>query len=143
MDNQSTVKTYYFRVKNWAKDNENTLVLGASFVLVSIIAFGLGVLWQGSKAQKAPIIVDKSKSAFANKNHESGITNHGDLASGQEQKINTQASILYIASKSGAKYHLPSCPGAKQIKPENRIEFKSKEEAEARGYSPAANCPGL
>ncbi len=50
---------------------------------------------------------------------------------------------LVIASRSGTKYHLPTCPGAKQIKPENRIEFASPTAAAAAGYTPAANCPGV
>ncbi len=48
-----------------------------------------------------------------------------------------------VASKSGSKYHLISCPGAKQIKAENKIFFTSKVQAEAAGYKPAANCPEL
>lgn len=50
---------------------------------------------------------------------------------------------VVVGSKSGTKYHLPTCPGASQIKPENRIEFASIELARAAGYKPAANCPGL
>ena len=49
----------------------------------------------------------------------------------------------YVASKSGTKYHLPWCAGAKQIKEENKIWFTTKEEAEKAGYSPAANCKGI
>jgi Metal binding domain of Ada len=48
-----------------------------------------------------------------------------------------------VASKTGTKYHLTNCGGAKQIKPENKIFFSSRSEAEAAGYKPAANCPGL
>lgn len=50
---------------------------------------------------------------------------------------------ILVASKSGARYHLDTCPGAKQIKSENMIYFNSIDEAEAAGYTPAANCPGL
>ncbi len=49
----------------------------------------------------------------------------------------------YIASKSGTKYHLPWCAGAKQIKEENKIFFNSKDEAERAGYTPASNCKGI
>ena len=49
----------------------------------------------------------------------------------------------YVASKSGTKYHLVTCPGAKQIKPANKIFFATAAEAAAAGYSPASNCPGL
>lgn len=45
-----------------------------------------------------------------------------------------------VASKSGSKYHLPTCPGAKQIKPDNLISFTSIAAAEAAGYTAAANC---
>jgi hypothetical protein len=49
----------------------------------------------------------------------------------------------YVASKSGAKYYLPWCGGAKLIKDENKVWFASKADAEAAGYAPAANCKGL
>ncbi len=45
-----------------------------------------------------------------------------------------------VASKSGSKYHYPSCPGAKQIKEANKISFATPAEAEAAGYTLAANC---
>lgn len=54
-----------------------------------------------------------------------------------------QTAIAVVASKSGKKYHLPDCPGAKQIKPANLIRFESIDLARAAGYTPASNCPGL
>ncbi len=54
-----------------------------------------------------------------------------------------EETVVVIASKTGTKYHLPNCPGAKQIKPENQISFPSVAAALAAGYSPASNCPGL
>ncbi|MEN9920815.1 MAG: Metal binding domain of Ada, partial [Candidatus Parcubacteria bacterium] len=45
-----------------------------------------------------------------------------------------------VASKTGSKYHLPTCPGAKQIKPENLVSFATASAAQAAGYTPAANC---
>ena len=53
------------------------------------------------------------------------------------------SSGTYVASKNGTKYYLPSCGSSKRIKEENKIWFGTKEEAEAAGYGPAANCPGL
>lgn len=55
----------------------------------------------------------------------------------------TAMESIVVASQSGTKYHLPECPGALQIKPENKISFPSAAAAAAAGYSPAANCPGL
>lgn len=50
---------------------------------------------------------------------------------------------VYVASRSGSFYYLPSCSGAKRIKEKNMIWFTTKEDAEARGLHPANNCPGL
>jgi len=49
----------------------------------------------------------------------------------------------YVASKNGTKYHLPWCSGALRIKEENKVWFQTKEEAQAQGYAPAANCKGI
>ncbi|MDB5265155.1 MAG: protein of unknown function with transrane region [Parcubacteria group bacterium] len=49
----------------------------------------------------------------------------------------------YVASKSGEKYYLTTCSGVSRIKEENKVYFNTKAEAEAKGYEPAANCPGL
>src|SRR5690606_22759248 len=58
---------------------------------------------------------------------------------GEEAPLDAQgtASPKYVASKTGSKYHLPWCGGAKQIKEENKVWFQTKEEAEAAGYEPA------
>jgi hypothetical protein len=60
-----------------------------------------------------------------------------------ENDINPVSDFPVVVSRSGTKYHLLNCPGAQQIKSENKIEFPSAEAAEAAGYGPAANCPGL
>lgn len=49
----------------------------------------------------------------------------------------------YVGSKNGTKYHLPWCSGAKSINEENKVWFATKEEAEAKGYTPAGNCKGI
>ncbi len=52
-------------------------------------------------------------------------------------------AMVYVASKTGTKYHLPWCAGAQRIKDENKVWFATKEDAEAAGYTPAANCKGI
>ncbi len=49
----------------------------------------------------------------------------------------------YVGSKSGTKYYLTECSGAKRIKVTNKVFFATKADAAAAGYEPAANCPGL
>lgn len=50
------------------------------------------------------------------------------------------SSMEVVASKKGTKYHLPTCPGALQIKSENKIVFPSEQAAKAAGLERAANC---
>jgi hypothetical protein len=45
----------------------------------------------------------------------------------------------YIASKAGKKFHISSCPFAKNIKPKHRVEFASKSTALNQGYK-ACEC---
>jgi hypothetical protein len=74
-----------------------------------------------------------------------GVQISQQTASANEQKPTAypKAGIAVVVSRSGTKYHLPSCPGAKQIKTSNKITFSTIEEAKAAGYSAAANCEGL
>lgn len=139
MDTKSTIKILYLRAKNWLLENENLLVLGAGFILVTAISFGLGRLWEqqiGAESAKAPIVVNKAKT-------EDMVANISSAVATSKFSNQVAESIIYIASKKGEYYHLPSCPGGKAIKPENKIGFSSKEEAEKAGYKPAKNCPGL
>jgi competence protein ComEC len=46
----------------------------------------------------------------------------------------------YVASRPRNLFHKPSCPSAKRIKPENRIEFKTRDEAVKSGRTPAGDC---
>lgn len=61
----------------------------------------------------------------------------------RENPLEMAKTGMYVGSKSGSKYHLPSCPGALRILAENKVWFSSKEDALAKGYTPAANCKGL
>ena len=46
----------------------------------------------------------------------------------------------YVASKSGTKFHLPSCSHAKRILPDNLVTFASRDLAIAAGYDPCSVC---
>lgn len=46
----------------------------------------------------------------------------------------------YVGSKSSLKFHRLDCPWAKKISEENRIYFKSREEAIKHGYTPCKVC---
>jgi len=109
-------------------------------VLVGVASFGLGrlsVLPNHFEAHpgEARVLITPS----------SGMRSSVDttLRDSPAPTVDTNATSPQpvVASRSGTKYHLLTCPGASQIKAANRIEFASPAEARAAGYTPAANCP--
>ncbi len=52
-----------------------------------------------------------------------------------------EEKTTYILNKNTKKFHDPSCPGADDIKPKNRIEFYgTREEIIQNGYKPCKSC---
>lgn len=109
------------------------VLLALLVVAVSLTSFALG---RASTTQKQTVFE-------ANPTEEVASVRKA-TESGQEPGVAIPGSVPtergYVASKNGTKYHLPWCPGASQIKEENKLWFATKEEAEKAGYSPAANC---
>jgi len=111
--------------------NEDQVFYGLLLALIAIGSFGLGKL----SVADSPLIgqTETLKPVTITQNavlNTVSTTTAGEL-------------VAVVASKSGSRYHLPTCPGAQQIKAENIIEFTSIAAATAAGYTPAANCPGL
>lgn len=122
----------------------NDAIFMASLLLcVGVISFGLGRLsvadnlkGEGTVSQVALLSGANIEAVASSSSSSSAITT-------KPVPLMTPTTSPYVGSKSGTKYHLVTCPGAKQIKLENKIYFKTVQEAEASGYSKAANCPGL
>lgn len=55
----------------------------------------------------------------------------------------TTSTSFVVASASGTKYHFAHCAGAKKIKEENKLFFKTEAEAQAAGYTLATNCSAV
>ncbi len=133
-------------------DRRGKIKWGIIFLLSLTLAFGLGRLMKLAEP-KPPLVwagatttIDFLTIAATN------APSTSQLAAAAEPKPSGRAPALLtpltkegsvVASKSGTKYHLPDCPGAKQIKESNKISFASVSAARAAGYTPAANCPGL
>lgn len=49
-------------------------------------------------------------------------------------------NYAFVASKSGTKYYPKGCKGINRIKPENRVYFETRDEAEGSGLTPASSC---
>lgn len=108
---------------------DDTFYMAVLLILVSLASFGLGresVVDKEIAADSSGVIFKESSNNFKNLLSDT---------SSSESKI--------VVSKAGTKYHLLNCPGASQIKNENKIYFGSIEQAEAAGYKPAANCADL
>jgi hypothetical protein len=56
------------------------------------------------------------------------------------KKVAQKKEVVYVASKGSDKYHVAGCSAATAIKPENKVIFKSKAEAEKVGYKPCGLC---
>lgn len=100
-------------------------------LLVAIASFGLGRQSVGDVAAVLPA----SQEASA----------QNSLLPTESPRISSETAgeSRYVASKNGQVYHLLICPGAKQISEANKVYFDTKEEAEAAGLRPAANCKGI
>lgn len=105
-------------------------------VLVAGASFGLGRLTKIEDARE-PIKIESVGEVKGASNLQPASPAGGPPTS------NLQQAGKYVASKNGTKYHLPWCSGAQRIKDENKVWFDSKTAAEAAGYTPAGNCPGI
>ena len=104
-----------------------------TIVLVALIAFGIGRL---TSPKSEPVQIMNLEKASVE-----------DIKAPEEEIEETTYQGNYkgrvLGSVNSDKYHLPDCPGAKQISEKNIIWFDLIEEAEKAGYKPAGNCPGL
>jgi hypothetical protein len=137
-----SIQEMFDKFKFFIKDD--AFFYSAVIVLVAIVCFGLG-RWSVSDSYKnntvkgletikltQPASVPLSQSV---KSSTSSVTSTVGPVAVTERK--------YVGSKSGTKYHLLTCAGAKTIKETNKIYFSSKEDAQKQGYSPAGNCKGI
>ena len=127
-------------------ERKDVIFIVAVLVLVAGVSFGLGRL--------SALTSDTPEVKFENILGSNGTsTNQGAaIVTANEKPAAVSESTVektiapggqYVASKKGAKYHLPWCAGAKQISEENKIWFASKADAEKAGYTPASNCKGI
>ena len=121
------------KLKNFVKNNSSDIFIVVAIILVALIGFGIGRL---TAPKAVPIQIKNMEQASVEELiGEQVVPTSVGTPAGQAGKV--------VASKNSDKYHLPECPGAKQISEENKIWFDSIEAAEKAGYKPAGNCPGL
>lgn len=109
-------------------------------ILTLTLGFGLGRLSTKNEVGESPLTITSPGLTAATQG--STKTQNSKVEPLKPLNLNT-GDGKFVASRNGTKYYLPWCGGVSRIKPENLIGFASAEEARARGYTPAANCPGL
>lgn len=130
----------------WFRENRGRLALLSGVFLVGVLAFEAGLLL-GKMRQEAPLLLSlppsSSVPALGAQKTEPGTV---PLTGAKGTPVNVEpvaatvgvpTNCIFVGSKNSNKYHLPTCTVAKRIKPENRVCFASKEEAEKRGYVPS------
>jgi cell division protein FtsL len=133
-----TIHDLFIKFKDFTQKTD--VLLSVLIVVVALMSFTLG-----------RISVRESNIVSENSTQISNVVQSYTLQEKDESKeeISEESdplrleNAMYVASKNGTKYHLPWCGGAKQIKEENKVFFKTKEEAEKAGYTPASNCKGI
>jgi hypothetical protein len=116
---------------------DDTIFTGTLLCVIAVTAFFLGRYSVPAGTASTPASVLKALP-------QSSLATTTAVASTTPQPAPlTAETATYVGSKSGTKYHLLTCAGAKRIKEENKVFFATAVEAEAAGYTPAANCPGL
>ena len=113
------------KIKSFFKERDKELFISALVIFIPLLMYGL-IRLAIIKEEQYPVRVLITPSIIK----EGAIREQKDTGS-------------FVGSKNGTKYHYPWCSGAQRIQPANLIWFSSKKEAEAMGYTPAGNCPGL
>lgn len=116
---------------------DDTLFYSFLLLAVGIVSFGLGRL-----SSVAPV-TENATNIILTETTPALRTNTAAQSPSQYSQYSQTEPTELVASKNGTKYHYLWCPGAKQMKEENKIFFTSIEAARAAGYAPAANCSGL
>ncbi len=122
----------------------DAIFMALILISVGVISFGLGRNsvhpgpLESAKKQNAAAVTESRVPAAAPEK-----VNIVAPAVGSGATSATETAHTYVGSRTGKKYHLPWCPGAKQMKEENKVWFATKDEAEKAGYTPASNCKGI
>lgn len=111
------------KCKKWLESVPRDVLLFSVLFLASSLSFGLG--FEAGKGAGKPFPEFESESL--------AVSAYATSSTGG----------LYVGSKNGTRYYLPTCSGAVRIAETNRVWFASADEARAAGYSPAVNCNGL
>jgi len=134
---------------NFLKDNQEKIFLLLCFIFVFFTGAFSGYFYFQEQDDRNNITIEDTsqdcqdlfKENSANKyiNSNSNPSSSAQVKGEQNNLNNTilqNKTGMFVASKNSKIYHSPDCQYAKRIKEENKIFFKSAEEAREKGFSP-------
>lgn len=144
------------QIFRFLSQNQDKIVLVIGAILIAAIGFAAGRLTT-VRPQSEPIVIEEPEQSIAEGSKIKGealeVTRQTEKDSQSEEKEQApteklkenkeeseEATVKYIGSKSGKKYHYPDCRYGKKIKEENQVWFKSAKEAQEAGYEPCKVC---
>ena len=134
---------------NFLKDNQEKVFLLLGFILVFFTGAFSGYFYFQEQDDRNSITIedisqdcqDLFKENSANKyTNNNSNANSSAQVKGEQNNLNDtilqNKTGMFVASKNSKIYHSPDCQYAKRINEENKIFFKSAEEAREKGFSP-------
>ncbi len=124
-------------LRKWFRKNRDSLILFGGVLAVGILGFEAGFIHGMSKNQE-PLRIELAPEEGV---HSLGQATH-DAQEESGQRINAtlsdtknlpQGVCAFVASRNSKLFHAATCAVVKRIKPENKLCFQEKSEAEARG----------
>jgi hypothetical protein len=97
--------------------------------LITSLAFSSGIIIGANILSRPPIMIEKEL-----------ILDLEESLAEAKGKNESLKEFSYVASSRGKYYYPIDCSLANSLKEENRIYFKSREEAESRGYIYNTKC---
>ena len=64
------------------------------------------------------------------------LSNKQTIAKKVVRVVKSESPKEFVASKTAKKFHIPACPFAKNIKPNRKVTYKTKNEALNKGLKP-------
>jgi len=119
----------------WEK-YDNKVVLFVGILLVAIVSYEIGFM-EGHKIEQKSLVIEKAPALELPSAKDENSSVLGAQSSEELKDVTNSTDnkdCVFVGSKNSNKYHTLDSPWAKRIKPENRVCFKSKEEAQAKGY---------
>jgi hypothetical protein len=130
-----SINDFFNKIKSKFNLDKITILNLLIIIGVGISSFGLGRF-----SIEKRLVPENGISITYNEPESSQVTLNKNNISTYSSTSISQEEKRYVASKNGKMYYSLGCGGAKRIKPENEVWFKTSEDAEKAGYQRSSQC---